>query len=82
MFYNIRMHMHIHVRIHIRMHVYSISMIKPIVFIIIVSINIGGTPSDSMLLSNGWALCPAWFSKVIQAAQHVIYVAVRAPARP
>ena len=33
-------------------------------------------------LSNGWALCPAWFPKVSQAAQHVIYVAVRAPARP
>ena len=33
-------------------------------------------------LSNGWALCPAWFPKVLQAAQHVTYVAVRAPARP
>ena len=37
---------------------------------------------NDCLLSNGWALCPAWFPKVSQAAQHVIYVAVRAPARP
>ena len=28
-----------------------------------------------------WALCPAWSPKVPQAAQHNIYVAVRAPAR-
>ena len=34
------------------------------------------------LADNGWALCPAWFPKVPQAAQHVIYVAIRAPARP
>ena len=33
-------------------------------------------------LSNGWALCPAWFPKVSLAAQRVTYVAVRAPARP
>ena len=34
------------------------------------------------LLTNGWALCPAWFPKISPTAQHVIYVAVRAPARP
>ena len=28
--------------------------------------------------SNGWALCPAWFPKVLQAVQHVTYIAVRA----
>ena len=31
--------------------------------------------------SNGWALCPAWFPKVSQAAKHNIYIAVQlAPA--
>ena len=29
-----------------------------------------------------WALCPAWSPKVPQAAQHMIDVAVRHPARP
>ena len=29
-----------------------------------------------------WALCPAWSPRVSQAAQHIIYVAVRALARP
>ena len=38
--------------------------------------------SCSWSQSNGWALCPAWFPKVSLAAQHVIYVAVGAPARP
>ena len=31
---------------------------------------------------GGWALCPAWFPKVSQAAQHVIYVAIRVPDVP
>ena len=42
---------------------------------------LGWTP-NARSLSNGWALCPAWFPKVSLAAQRVIYIAVRAPARP
>ena len=33
-------------------------------------------------LSTCWALCPAWSPKKPQASQYIIYVAVRAPARP
>ena len=33
-------------------------------------------------LSNGWALCPAWFPKISQTAQNVICVAIRPPTRP
>ena len=46
-------------------------------------------PTAQQLLAGGvlvrqlplaaWALCPTWSPKVPQAAQHIIYVAVRAP---
>ena len=37
--------------------------------------------APTQMLSNGWAFCVAWSPKVSQAAQHITYVADRAPAR-
>ena len=87
------MYMYVCVCIHIYIYMYTcvcvyiyiytyILLLLDIVFTVVgagctLQLKSAESPLVCGTLSNGWALCPAWFPKVSQAAQYVIYVAVR-----